>query len=188
MQLTGVNLDAPLLLFVGRLSSEKRIEWLRPVLEALPQARLAIVGDGPARSALEQHFADMPTVFTGYLYGDDLAGAYAATDIFVFPAANETLGNVVLEAMASGLPVVAAQAGGPLDIVVEGVTGLLFDANDPEALVDSVRRLVDDPAYARQMGAGGRARAKARSWWTVLDGLLDDYATLISHSFQKYVA
>jgi len=180
MQLTGGDPCASLLLFVGRLSPEKRVEWLRPVLEALPQARLAIVGDGPARSSLEQHFTGTPTVFTGYLQGDDLAGAYAAADVFVFPAANETFGNVVLEAMASSLPVVAARAGGPLDVVVEGVTGLLFDPNDPGALVDAVRRLVDDSTYARQLGSGGRARAKARDWSTVLDGLLDDYATLIS--------
>jgi glycosyltransferase involved in cell wall biosynthesis len=188
MRLTGGDSDAPLLLFVGRLSPEKRVEWLRPVLEALPQARLAIVGDGPARASLERHLTGTPTVFTGYLYGDDLVGAYAAADIFVFPAANETFGNVVLEAMASGLPVVAAQAGGPLDVVVEGATGLMFDPNDPAALVDAVRRLVDDPAYAQQLGAGGRARAKACSWSTVLDGLLDEYATLVSPPLQKQAA
>jgi glycosyltransferase involved in cell wall biosynthesis len=112
-RLSGGHPDAPLLLFVSRLSPEKRVEWLHPVLNALPGARLAIVGDGPLRPALERTFADTPTVFTGYLHGRDLASAYAAADIFVFPAANETFGNVVLEAMASGLPVVAARAGGP---------------------------------------------------------------------------
>jgi len=180
MRLGGGHPDAPLLLFVSRLSPEKRVEWLRPVLDVVPSARLAIVGDGPARPWLEQRFADTRTVFTGYLHGEDLARAYAAADIFVFPAANETFGNVVLEAMASGLPVVAARAGGPLDSVVEGVTGLLFDPTHPHGLADEVRRLVDDLAYARQLGGAGRLRAEARSWSTVLDGLLDDYAELIT--------
>ncbi|MCX7841324.1 MAG: glycosyltransferase family 1 protein, partial [Anaerolineae bacterium] len=113
-RLSGGHPAAPLLLYVGRLAPEKRVEWLWSVLHALPQARLAIVGDGPLRPSLEKLFAGTPTVFTGYLRGDDLANAYAAADVFVFPSPNETLGNVVLEAMASGLPVVAPRSGGLL--------------------------------------------------------------------------
>lgn len=187
-RLSGGHPDAPLLLLVSRLSPEKRVEWLRPVLEAIPGARLAVVGDGPARSWLEEYFAGTPTVFTGYLYGQDLARTYASADLFVFPAANETFGNVVLEAMASGLPVVAARGGGPLDSVIEGVTGLLFDPDDPQALVDAVRRLVGDRNYARQLGADGRAQAERRSWSTILDGLLADYATLNRPSMQRWAA
>lgn len=177
-RLTNDNPDALLLLSVGRLSEEKRIRWLHPVLEALPDARLAIVGDGPARSDIEMHFAGTPTVFTGYLRGDDLAAAYAAADVFVFPAANETFGNVVLEAMASGLPVVAAASGGPLDVVVAGETGLLFDPEDPADLVHQVCRLADSPARIQQMGIAARHHAEARDWTTVLDGLLEDYESI----------
>jgi glycosyltransferase involved in cell wall biosynthesis len=168
--------DAPLLLYVGRVAAEKRIEWLRPVLDALPQARLAIVGDGPSRSLLTHVFSGTPTVFTGYLRGDDLANAYAAADVFVFPAANETLGNVVLEAMASGLPVVAPRSGGLLDHVVDGQNGLLFEPEDQASLVTRVGQLVDEPAFARRLGQAGRQYAQARSWTGTLDDLMQDYA------------
>jgi glycosyltransferase involved in cell wall biosynthesis len=187
-QLSGGHPDAPLLLLVSRLVPEKRIEWLRPLLTAIPRARLAIVGDGPARPSLERHFAGTPTVFTGYLYGDDLARAYAAADVFVFPAANETFGNVVLGAMASGLPIVAARAGGPLDLVIEGKTGFLVDPTRPEAFADAVRRTVSDSDYARRLGTAGRACAQARTWSATLDGLLDDYALLIDRSLLKQAA
>ena len=95
-----------LVLYVGRLAAEKRIDWLLPVLESQPGTRLAIVGDGPARESLEKRFKGSKTVFTGYLHGEDLAAAYASADVFAFPGANETFGNVVIEAMSSGLPVV----------------------------------------------------------------------------------
>lgn len=179
-RLTGGQTDRPLLLFVGRLSHEKRIHWIHRVLNALPEVRLAIVGDGPARPALQRLFFDAPVVFTGVLRGEDLAAAYASADIFVFPAANETLGNVVLEAMASGLPVVAPRSGGLLDHAVHGETALLFEPEDCQALVTAVSELVHDPARAKRMGQAGRARVEPRTWAAVLDGLLDDYRTLLA--------
>ncbi len=179
-KLTDGHPDAPLLLFAGRLAPEKRIEWLRAALDALPQARLAIVGDGPSRPALERVFSDGRTVFTGYLRGDDLARAYAAADVFIFPGANETFGNVVLEAMASGLPVVAARSGGVLDFVSDGVSGLLFDPEDIASLVAATRRIVADRDLARRLSREARAIAESRRWEAVLDGLLDDYAHVIA--------
>lgn len=187
-RLTGGAPDAPLLLYVGRVSMEKRIDWLRPVLDAVPGARLAIVGDGPHRPALEAMFAGTPTVFTGFLSGHELACAYAAADVFVFPAANETLGNVVLEAMASGLPVVAARSGGPLENVVHNETGLFFDPEDPADLLHAVRALTMDLPRARALGAAGRVRVRDRSWASVLDGLLDDYESLIVPSSMPQAA
>ena len=99
-----------LLLYVGRLSAEKQIERIKPVLEALPDARLALVGDGPHRQQLEKHFAGTATTFVGYLAGEELASAYASGDAFLFPSSTETLGLVLLEAMAAGCPVVVAFA------------------------------------------------------------------------------
>ncbi len=171
--------DKTLLLYVGRLSPEKRVDWLAPVLDALPDARLAIVGDGPARSQLERQFANRAVHFTGYLSGLDLAAAYASADIFVFPSANETLGNVVLEAMASGLPVVAARSGGLLDHVVDGETGFLFEPESQDALVEAVRRLVDQPYLARAIGVKGRSHIVHQSWERVLDGLIAQYSALL---------
>lgn len=187
-RLTGGHSNAPLLLYVGRLSPEKRVDWLQPILADLPGVRLAVVGDGPARPALERLFDRSRVVFTGYLRGADLANAYAAADVFTFPAANETFGNVVLEAMASGLPVVAARAGGPLDSVVEGETGLLFDPQDQAALRAAVRRLVGDPRLARRMGQAGRTRAERITWPSVLDRLLDDYMALAPPRTDRRVA
>jgi hypothetical protein len=157
------------------LAREKRIHWLRPVLRAVPQARLAIVGSGPERQDLEALFEDTPTVFTGYLEGDDLSRAYAAGDIFVFPSASETFGNVVLEAMASGLPAIAASYGGQVDHVHDGENGFIFDTDSLGDLIALVRWLVEDPDYARELGAGALAYAQTQTWDATLDGLLDHY-------------
>ncbi len=178
-RLSGGQPDAPVILTVGRLAPEKRVSMLRPLADALPQARLAIVGDGPARRMLEHQFAGTPTVFTGYLRGADLAAAYASADIFVLTSANETFGNVVLEAMASGLPVVVPDSGGQLDYLQHEVNGLIYDAEDSEALIAQVARLVDDPLLARRLGAIGRACAEARRWEHVLDGLIADWETIV---------
>src|SRR6266702_3972646 len=115
--------DSPLLLYVGRLSPEKDIERLKPILETLPEARLALVGDGPHHRAIAHHLAGMPVHMAGFLRGDELAAAYASSDVFVMPSRTETLGLVVLEAMSSGLPVVGARAGGIPEMIVDGVTG-----------------------------------------------------------------
>lgn len=178
-RLTGGHLDAPLVITVGRLAPEKRINMLRPLVDALPDARLAIVGDGPARWLLEHQFADTPTVFTGYLRGADLAAAYALADIFVLTGANETFGNVVLEAMASGLPVVVPSTGGQLDHVRDGVNGLIYEAEDENALVAQVARLADDLPLARRLGSAGRAYAQTQRWEQVLDGLIADWRSIV---------
>lgn len=155
---------APLLVYVGRLSAEKRIDWIAAALDACPGARLAVVGDVPARPALERALAGRPVVFTGFLTGLPLAEAYAAADVFVFPGANETLGNVVLEAMATGLPVVVPAAGGVLEHVRDGLTGRTFRPEDRADLARVVRELVDAPAERARLGAAARAHAEGRTW------------------------
>ncbi|MFW5713999.1 MAG: glycosyltransferase family 4 protein [Brevefilum sp.] len=177
--LTNGNTHAPLLLYVGRLSKEKRVEMLLPIVQAIPRAQLAIVGDGPLRPELEALFAGTNTKFTGYLYDEDLAKAYASSDIFVFPGANETFGNVILEAMASGLPVVAPRAGGILDTVIDRKTGLLFEANNNAEMVYDVQRLINSCCLSREMGRAARVRAETFSWDNILDKLLNDYRQVI---------
>jgi glycosyltransferase involved in cell wall biosynthesis len=178
-RLSAGHPDMPLIVTVGRLSPEKRIAMLRPVIAALPQARLAIVGDGPARWLLEGQFAGTPTVFTGYLRGADLAAAYASADLFVLTGANETFGNVVLEAMASGLPIVAPSAGGQMDHIRDGANGLIYAAEDNAALTAAVARLVDDRALARSLGQAGRIYAAQQHWECILDGLVRDWQAII---------
>jgi glycosyltransferase involved in cell wall biosynthesis len=169
----------PVFLYVGRLAKEKRIHLLHDVIKNIPEACLAIVGDGPARQELEHLFADTNTIFTGYLTGEDLAQAYASADIFLFPGANETFGNVVLEAMASGLPVIAPKSGGIVDTVRDGVTGYLFAPNDVVSLLFTSRLLVQYPTVARRMGEAGRSFAQNRNWSTVMDELVDHYQNLL---------
>jgi glycosyltransferase involved in cell wall biosynthesis len=160
----GGEPGAPLLLYVGRLAPEKRLDLLVDVLRAIPAARLALVGDGPDRARLERLFAGLSVYFTGYLRGPALAAAYASADVFVFPSHTETLGNVVLEAMASGLPVVAAGAGGVTDLVEDGRTGVLFPPEDGAAMARQVGRVLTDQRLQVQVLDGGLRFARQRAW------------------------
>jgi len=184
--MSGGRPESMILLYVGRLAAEKRVEWLLPVIQSLPFAHLVIVGDGPRREELEALFGGTNTTFTGYLQGEDLARAYASADIFVFPSANETFGNVVLEAMASGLPVVAPRSGGVMDSVIDGETGLLFDSDQQNDLVAAVSKIIMDPGMMRKMGSAARRTASKRSWNGILDHLIEDYLqTINQHHHQK---
>lgn len=178
-RLTGGQPERPLMLYVGRLATEKRIDWMRPLMDLVPNVALAIVGDGPLREELEEVFAGTQTVFTGYLEGEDLAHAYASADLFTFPSPSETFGNVVLEAMASGIPVVAAGAGGPVDHVFHGQNGFLSDPEDSRDFAALVWRCFSDPDALQRMGCAARAYAETQTWEAILDGLLDQYVSLI---------
>lgn len=179
-KLTAGHAEAPLLVYVGRLAVEKRIDVLRPMLDELPEVRLAIVGDGPERANLEVLFAGTNTVFTGFLTGDDLAAAYAAGDIFVFPGEHETFGNVVLEAMASGLPALVASHSGLKDHTHNGTNGFQFEPGNSAQLATLVRWLLCDPAYRERLAANALAYARGLSWEQNLDGLLGHYERLIA--------
>jgi glycosyltransferase involved in cell wall biosynthesis len=178
-ELSGGRLDAPILLYVGRLSAEKGLERLEPLLDALPQVRLALVGDGPARAHLVRRFAGRPVVFTGYLRGEALARAYASADVFVLPSTTETLGFVVLEAMSAGCPVIAAAAGGVVDLIEHEQTGLLYDPADPAQLVDGVHRLLEQRDLARALAQRGRKLAAGASWSAQTTQLIEFYARAI---------
>ncbi len=153
-----------LLLYIGRLSAEKQIERIRPVLDAMPQTRLALVGDGPHRQQLERVFEGTPTTFVGYLAGEELAAAYASGDAFLFPSSTETLGLVLLEAMAAGCPVVGAARGGIPDIVSDGINGCLYDPDDSGSLISAVNRLLGNAAERRQLRQAARQEAERWGW------------------------
>ena len=153
-----------LLLYVGRLGHEKDIGRLRVVLENIPDVRLALVGDGPARRDLEQEYAGTRTVFTGALQGEELAAAFASADAFLFPSTTETLGIAMIEALASGLPVLAARTGATGEVVSDGETGLLYDPASDAALVAAAREVVSDDGLRARMGRNARAAAEQRDW------------------------
>ena len=173
-RLTQGHPDDKLILYIGRLSAEKEIERCRDVLAALPGVRLALVGDGPHCEKLERYFAGTPTFFAGFLRGEELASAYASGDAFFLASRTETLGLVLMEAMAAGCPVVAPRAGGVSDIVQDGVTGCLYDPDRPGDAVEAVSRLLLDSDHHAQMSRA--ARHDAEQWgWAAATRQLEDY-------------
>ncbi len=150
--------------YVSRIAAEKNVEYLAEALVAVeharPNVKLLFVGDGPARSGLERRLGANAR-FVGYRTGDDLADHYAAADLFAFSSLTETFGNVVLEAMASGLPVVALRAGGVGDTVRPGETGFLVEPTAPPTdFAEVIVRLIDDGANRRRLAASRRLRGE----------------------------
>jgi glycosyltransferase involved in cell wall biosynthesis len=175
--------ESPLLLYVGRLSAEKEIERIKPVLEAIPDARLALVGDGPHRLALEKHFAGTNTHFVGYLIGRELGSAFACADAFVFPSRTETLGLVLLEAMAAGCPVVAASSGGITDIVASGVNGYLFNPTDELGAIAATQRLLAQKQEREIIRKNARLEAERWGWAAATRQLQNYYTAVTSRRF-----
>jgi glycosyltransferase involved in cell wall biosynthesis len=177
-RLTNGHADRTLILSVGRLAKEKHLEALAPAIGALSGCHLSFVGAGPNEEALRRTFADLPATFVGPLHGPELAAAYASADLFVMPSPTETLGLVVIEAMAAGLPVVAARRGGIPDLVVDGATGLLYDFDQPGALTYALRTMAEDPLLRLTMGAAGRRRAERWNWRATTERLREHYAVV----------
>lgn len=173
----GVRGDDVLVTFVGRLVWEKGLHVFADVAEGLRAqglpARTLIVGDGPARADLEARLPQ--TIFTGHLGGDALARAYASSDVFLFPSDTETFGNVTLEAMASGLPTVCADATGSSELVQHGTTGYLAPPGHAPSFLDYTAGLVRDADLRTRMGAHALDCAERYSWDAILERLLGYY-------------
>ncbi len=178
-RLSGRHSDAPLLLTASRLAPEKNTRFLSEILDRVPAARLGIVGDGPERASLERRFARHAAQFTGCLTGSDLAAAYASADVFVYASETETMGNVILEAMASGLPVVAAGAGGVSSLVDHGVTGFLFRPGNADEAAGYVRRLLENPELRSAMAARALSDAQSRTWQHAADSVRAEYQRVL---------
>lgn len=174
----GADDDTPVVLLVSRLVKEKDladlVEMSRILSAGGERFRLVLVGDGPMRAELQAALPDAH--FAGHQEGEALGRWYASGDVFVFPSTTETFGNVVLEAMASGLPAVVVDRGGPPDLVDEGVTGFIAPPNEPAALAERVRRLLRDRELRARMGAAAVAAAADRDWSVINGRLLDSYA------------
>jgi len=160
-------------LYVGRVSKEKNLPLLAEAYAALcprlKDVHLVVVGDGPYLPEMRAQLSGLPCTFTGYLAGDDLAMAYASGDIFVFPSTTDTFGNVVLEAMASGLPVIVSDKGGPAENVQSGLTGLVVAADDGAALEEAMLRLASDEPLRRNLGRRARGAVEGRSFAGAFD-------------------
>ncbi|MBA0760708.1 hypothetical protein Gotri_023435 [Gossypium trilobum] len=167
LRLSNGEPERPLIIHVGRLGVEKSLDFLKSVMDRLPEARIAFIGDGPYREDLEKLFSGMPVVFTGMLQGEELSQAYASGDVFVMPSESETLGLVVLEAMSSGIPVVGARAGGIPDIIPadqEGKTGFLFNPGDLDDCLSKLEPLLQYKEMRETIGKAARQEMEKYDW------------------------
>ncbi|MDD9268921.1 glycosyltransferase family 4 protein [Paenibacillus sp. GCM10023248] len=178
------GITAPfLLLYVGRIAPEKDIDTLSAVMREMPDSLKSrvhwlVVGDGPQLPELREQ-APGNVTFAGYKQGEELAEIYASSDLFVFPSSTETFGNVVQEAMASGLPVIGANSGGVRDMVATGRTGMLCTPREPESFIRAIEACVDGSEQLAGYRQAARTFALGRSWEAIFDGLLQDYAQMI---------
>ena len=172
--------DHPVLLYVGRVSREKGLDLLPAMLNRLRTlgivCRLVVAGDGPYRRELAAACPDV--IFTGALGRDAVAEVFASADLFVFPSRTDTAGNVVLEAQASGLPVVVADAGGPRENIVSGITGLVCESADGRLWANAAATLLRNGDLRRAMGVAARRYACGRRWDRSLEPLFETYRSV----------
>ena len=178
-----------LLIYVGRLSAEKQIERIKPVLDAIPETRLALVGDGPHRQQLEKFFENTSTTFVGYLCGDELASAYASGDAFLFPSSTETLGLVLLEAMAAGCPVVGANKGGIPDIINDGINGCLYNPDGENegsaSLINATKKILGNDLERQIMRKAAREEAEKWGWQGATNQLRNYYKMMLENKLNS---
>jgi phosphatidylinositol alpha 1,6-mannosyltransferase len=173
--------------YVGRLAPEKQVGRLIELC-GIPGSRMVIVGDGPDRQELEDRFTGYPVIFTGRLSGDDLANAYAAMDVFVHAGTEETFGQTIQEAHASGLPVIAPSIGGQRHLIREGINGYLVDHTRWGAFREKVHALVDDEVLRRTMSREAYLAVAEKSWENNNQALLKHYASVLATRTPALVA
>ena len=165
--------DGPKVLYVGRISKEKDLHILAQAFidltRTIKDAELVIVGDGPYLNDFKDLLAGSPCIFTGFLEGDELSSTYASCDLFAFPSATDTFGNVVLEAQASGLPVIVTNCGGPCENMIPDKTGLIVPAGEVQSLLDALKLLLSNPARLKEMGKAARLSMEDRSYEGAFD-------------------
>lgn len=166
--------DKKLLVFVGGLRAQKELESLIPLLRRRDDICLAIVGEGPQRAALEKAFAGTHCVFTGFLRGRNLAEAYASGDAFIFPSTKDQVGLTLLEAMASGVPIIAARSPLTSEQFRDGRDALLYTAGDEDSLDQAIAKL-EDHELMRRIRIIARKEAEASSWERASQQLMDYY-------------
>ena len=176
-----IGSDGPILLFVSRLVKEKDLMDLVEASHILNERsyafRLVFVGDGPMKDDLAEKLPD--AYFAGHQDGDRLSEWYASADLFVFPSTTETFGNVILEAMASGIPVVGVRAGGVADLISDGEDGILAKPHDPKDFSEKIAFLLDHPDQSRIQVRQAQLKARMYSWNSINKALLRSYRSLI---------
>ena len=173
----GIADDEMAIAFLGRIVMEKGLDVFADAVHAFEQAglkhRVLIIGEGPARAWFEDQLPN--AIFTGQLTGTDLARAFASSDVFLNPSITETFGNVTLEAMASGLPVIAAESTGATNLVQNGITGLLVDGTDVDEFAEALAAYARDPGLRERHGHAGLEVAKTMDWDTINSAVIRAY-------------
>jgi glycosyltransferase involved in cell wall biosynthesis len=187
------EINAPYVLtYVGRLAPEKELHVLMEVARHLPQhineqVHWLIVGDGPIKEELSKSKPENMT-FTGYLTGERLTEVYAGSSLFIFPSTTETFGNVVLESLACGTPVIAARAGGVKEIIQNGVTGILCTPGKREEFVKVITEIIENEQLLCKMKVEARKYALQQSWDSIFNQLITEYELSISQSQKQIYA
>jgi len=181
----GMGPDDPMVLYVGRLAAEKNLHLLleawQPLSVRHPRARMVVVGTGPLEEGLR---ANVPpgVILAGVRTGADLSAIYASADCFAFPSSTETFGNVLLEAMASGLPSLAVRAGGVLDFAQHGINAWMVAPDSVPALMEGLEALLSDASLRARLSAGALETAGQRDWHAIFDGVVTEYQRAIQLS------
>jgi glycosyltransferase involved in cell wall biosynthesis len=177
----GIADDEMVIIFLGRVVMEKGLDVFADAIHALDERevnyRVLVVGEGPARPWFEQQLPR--AIFTGEITGVELATALASADVLLNPSITEAFGNVTLEAMASGLPVIAAEATGSTNLVFDGATGRLVDGTDSDEFADALEVYARDPALRRAHGEAGLVKASKMDWDTINSAVVRAYEKAI---------
>lgn len=182
--------DKIVFLYVGRMAAEKDLDILLDSIDIVnsrygDKAQFVFVGDGPYAKSIKERSYDN-VVFTGYLKNKELSEMYASADVFVFPSSTETFGNVVLEAMASGLPVIAVNSGGVKENVFNDYNGLMCTPRDTESFAKAIIRLIEDQQLKETLAANAREHSAVKSWSRIFDQLVLDYSLVQEKSSNRF--
>jgi len=180
----GGDGNTPVVLYVGRIAPEKNLDLavraFRSIQQQVPKARYVWVGDGPARAALQAAHPDF--IFAGMQRGEDLARHYASADLFPFPSLSETFGNVILEALAAGLPVVAYEEGAAREHLTTGINGYRIDAGNENAFIEAATTLASNASLIRHMGRAAQASIANLS----PDAVIREFENLLSELAKEH--
>ncbi len=183
--------DKIILLYVGRLAPEKNLKLLIDSLKMvnhkyIDKVELVITGSGPLEEELKE-IAPSNVTFTGYLTGQDLARTYASADVFTFPSLTETYGNVVLEAMASGLPVVGILSGGVKENLLDGYNGLAISSNNLSEFSSNLEEIIINERLRKKLARNARQYALNQSWNSIFSRLVRNYREVINYKESKKI-
>jgi glycosyltransferase involved in cell wall biosynthesis len=183
-QAWGAEPDDPVVIHAGRMAHEKNYPLVLKAFAAMraanPRLRCVLVGDGPLRASLQRQFPE--GIFTGFIPRDDLARHYASADLYVHASLTETFGNVLTEAMASGLAIAGFNYAAALQFVRDGVTGLSVPCDQPDALIAAAVRLATDTALRNRLRVAARAIVEPQSWETVIARFEHDLASVVAEA------